>query len=117
MSSFESAQSLRALSEQSAVCSFFSLVLFIPRCIVAVGRFLLRGCVFRPDDACQKRFSWFSDWIPKMRIVNPRDDLVDLLKNASYLVSTSVDTAKVGSDTLSKLSCLPPRASPWVPVA
>ena len=38
-----------------------------PRCIAAVCRFLLRGCVFRPDDACQKRFSWFSDWIPKVQ--------------------------------------------------
>ena len=29
--------------------------------------FILRGCVFRPDDACQKRFSWFSDWILKVQ--------------------------------------------------
>ena len=28
--------------------------------------FLFRGCVFRPGDACQKRFLWFSDWIQKV---------------------------------------------------
>ena len=36
-----------------------------PHCIAAVCWFLLRGCVFRPDAACQKRFSWFLDWIQK----------------------------------------------------
>ena len=38
-----------------------------PRCIAAVCWFLLWGCVFRPDDACQKRFSRFSDWIQKVQ--------------------------------------------------
>ena len=38
-----------------------------PRCIAAVCWFLLRGCVFRSVDACQKRFSWVSDWIPKVQ--------------------------------------------------
>ena len=38
-----------------------------PRCFAAVCWFLLRGCVFRPDDACQKRFSWFPDWIQQVQ--------------------------------------------------
>ena len=38
-----------------------------PRCIAAVCCFLLRGCVSRPEDACQKRFSWFPDWIQKVQ--------------------------------------------------
>ena len=38
-----------------------------PRVIAAVCWFLLRGCIFRPDDACQKRFSWFPDWIQKVQ--------------------------------------------------
>ena len=38
-----------------------------PRCIAAVCWFLLWGCVLRPDDACQKRFSWCSDWIQKVQ--------------------------------------------------
>ena len=49
-----------------------------PRCIAAVCWFLLRGRVLRPDDACQKRFSWFSDWIPK---VQKSVNLVDLVKS------------------------------------
>jgi hypothetical protein len=31
------------------------------RCSAVVCWFLLRGCAFRPDDACQNRVSWFSD--------------------------------------------------------
>ena len=34
-----------------------------PRCIAAGCCSLHRGFVFRPDDAVQKRFSWFSDLI------------------------------------------------------
>ena len=49
-----------------------------PRCIAAVCWFLLRGRVLRPDDACQKRVSWFSDWIQK---VQKRVNLVDLVKS------------------------------------
>ena len=48
-----------------------------PRCIAAVCWFLLRGCVFRPDDDCQERFSWFSYWIQK---VQKFANLVDLVK-------------------------------------
>ena len=49
-----------------------------PPCIAAVCWFLIWVCVFRPDDACQKRFSWFSDWIQKVQqFVN----LVDLVKS------------------------------------
>ena len=34
--------------------------------------------MLRPDDACQKRFSWFFNWIPK---VQKRVNLVDLAKS------------------------------------
>ena len=33
----------------------------------------------RPEDACQKRFSWFSDWNPKVQDV--RVNLVDLVES------------------------------------
>ena len=53
---------------------FLGFQIGVPRC----KRFLLRGCVLRPDDACQKRFSWFFNWIPKVqKCVN----LVDLVKS------------------------------------
>ena len=49
-----------------------------PHCVAVVCCFLLRGCVFRLDDACQKRFSWSPDWIQKVqKCVN----LVDLVKS------------------------------------
>ena len=53
-----------AQTAQSAFCTFF---IFFPRlrCAAAVLLFLRRCIVFRPDDASQKRFSWFSDWIQK----------------------------------------------------
>ena len=38
-----------------------------PPCIAAVCWFLIWVCVFRPDDACQKGFSWFPDWIQKVQ--------------------------------------------------
>ena len=54
----------------------FSFLFF--RCIAAVWWLLLRGCVLRPLDACQKRFSWFFYRIPKVqKCVN----LVDLVKS------------------------------------
>ena len=34
--------------------------------------------MLRPEDACQKRFSWFSDWSPK---VQKHVNLEDLVKN------------------------------------
>ena len=49
-----------------------------PHCVAVVCWFLFRGCVFRLDDACQKRFSWFPDWIQK---VQKRVNLVDLVKS------------------------------------
>ena len=56
--------------------------------------FRLRSRELRPEDACQKRFSWFSDWSPK---VQQRVNLVDLVKsfesNIYYLL------AKIGVDT------------------
>ena len=67
-----SAQSLNALAEQNAVCTFFYLLR-----IDAVCCFLLRGCVLRPEDAYQKRFSWFPDLIQK---VQKAVDFVDLEK-------------------------------------
>ena len=56
--SFEPAQFLRALSEQSALCTSF---LYFPQASLhSCGRLFRRRCfVFRPDDAFQKRFSWF----------------------------------------------------------
>ena len=38
-----------------------------PRCFAAAWWFRLRGRELRPEDACQKRFSWFSDWSPKVQ--------------------------------------------------
>ena len=49
-----------------------------PHCVAVVCWFLLRGCVFRPDHACQKRFSWFPDWIQK---VQTYVNLVDFVKS------------------------------------
>ena len=37
-----------------------------PRCFAAAWWFRLRSRVLRPEDACQKRFSWFSDWSPEV---------------------------------------------------
>ena len=34
--------------------------------------------MLRPEDACQKRFSWFSDWNPKAQ---KHVNLVDLVKS------------------------------------
>ena len=67
-----------------------------PHCVAAVRWSLLRGCVFRPDDACQKRFSWFPDWIQKVQTCV---DLVDLVKSSPtsvYYVLTEIgiDTAE-----------------------
>ena len=58
-----------------------------PRCFAAVCWFLLRGCVFRPDDACQKRFSWFPDWSQKVQTcVN----LLDLVKSFQTSISLKI---------------------------
>ena len=56
--------------------------------------------MLRPDDACQKRFSWFSDWIPK---VQKSINLVDLVKSfhtSIYYLLFSFDylLAKIGVD-------------------
>ena len=50
--------------------------------------------MLRPEGACQKRFSWFSDWSPK---VQKRVNLVDLVK--SFQTSISFLLAKFGVDT------------------
>ena len=62
-------------------------------------RFLVRGRVLRPEDACQKRFSWFFYWIQKVqRCAN----LVDLARAfervySNYLLEKfGVDTAENG---------------------
>ena len=34
--------------------------------------------MLRPGDACQKRFSWFSDWNPEVQM---RVNLIDLVKS------------------------------------
>ena len=52
--------------------------------------FMLSG----PEDACQKRFSWFFYWIPK---VQKRVNLVDLVK--SFQTSIWNLLAKFGVDT------------------
>ena len=61
----------KCLMKFSRICEGGAVPSFLyfprPRCIDAVIWFLLRGRVLRPDDACQKRFSWFSDWIPKVQ--------------------------------------------------
>ena len=38
-----------------------------PRCFAVAWWFRLRSRGLRPEDACQKRFSWFSDWSPKVQ--------------------------------------------------
>ena len=60
-----------------AVCLLFSTSLR-PRCLGAVCWFLFRGYVCRPDDACRKRFSWFSDW---SQTVQKFVNLVDFVKS------------------------------------
>ena len=70
-----------------------------PRCIAAVCWFLLRGRVLRPEDACQKRFSWFFYWIPK---VQKRVNLVDLVRSFPtniYYLHLFTNTCKIGCDT------------------
>ena len=57
------------------------------RCIAAVCWFLLRGCVFRLDDACQKRFSWFPDWIEKVQDAVNLADLKKCLKMRQFSLS------------------------------
>jgi hypothetical protein len=47
--------------------------------------------VRRPEDACQKRFSWFFNGIPKPQ---KRVNLVDLVNSKEYLL------AKFGFDTV-----------------
>ena len=57
------------------------------RCFAAVWWSLLRGRVLSPEDACQKRFSRFSDWRPKLqKCERTRVNLVDLVK--SFQTST-----------------------------
>ena len=59
------------------------------RCFAAVYWFLLRGCVLRPDDACQKRFS--SYWIQKVqRLVKSFPTSIWLRKSASIQLRTSL---------------------------
>ena len=58
-----------------------------PRCFAAVWWFLFRGRVLRPEDACQKRSSWFSDWNPNVqKCVN----FVDLVKSFQTSIKASV---------------------------
>ena len=83
-----------AFSEQSAVCIFFFSISRRPRCVAAVCWFPVRGCVFPLDDACQKRFSWFPDWIQK---VKKRVHLVDLVKR--FQMSIYYFVAKIGVNT------------------
>ena len=94
--SFEPAQSFFTPSEQRALCTILVL------CLVSQASIFLFCVVFMrivqaelqssvpcslfpppskpccPDDASQKQFSWFSDWIPK---VHKRVNLVDFVKS------------------------------------
>ena len=56
----------------------FAIPLGLAATLRAAWWFRLRSRVFRSGDACQKRFSWFSDWNPK---VQTRVNLVDLVKS------------------------------------
>ena len=70
------------------------------------------GRVFRPEDACPRRFSWFFNWIPK---VQKRVNLVDLVKgfqtrerdsysNEYSLEKFGVDTAENGPLKVCKIT-------------
>ena len=61
-----------------------------PRRFAAVWWGLLRGRVLRPEDPCQKRFSWCFYRIPE---VQKRVNLVDLVKN--FRTSYSEFTCKI----------------------
>ena len=85
---FEFVQLLLALAEYAHALGLWQSrvprapsFLYFPQtslCVAVVCWFLLRGCVFRPDDACQKRFSWFPEWSQKAQTcVN----LVELVKS------------------------------------
>ena len=64
-SSFESAQSLLALLEQRALCTFFSLP---PQASLhCCGLMVSSPGPCASSGGCQKRFSWFSYWIPKVQ--------------------------------------------------
>ena len=55
-----------AVAEQSAVCTFFSpLPADLTALLWSVGFFSGAALLASPDDACQKRFSWFPDWSRK----------------------------------------------------
>ena len=57
----------------------------------------MRCFVFRPNDASQKRFSWFSDWIQKVLFSKKTHvNLVDLVK--SFPTSIYYLLAKIGFD-------------------
>ena len=47
-------------------------------------------------DACQKRFSWFLDWNPKVRKYANLLRFRKMLKNAPTLAIGGVDTAENG---------------------
>ena len=70
------------------------MLLFFQVCSGAACWFRLRGRELRPEDACQKRFSWFSDWSPKVQKCVNLVDLVESFQNSNeYLL------AKFGVDT------------------
>ena len=54
--------------------------------------------MLRPDDACQKRFSWFSDWIQKVQKCVDLADLVKSFQTSIYylLANFGVDKAEKG---------------------
>ena len=64
-------------------------------------RFRLRGRELRPEDACQKRFYWFSDWSPKVQKCVNLVDLVKSFQKSIYVYSSIYMylLAKFGVDT------------------
>ena len=60
----------------------------------------VRGRVLRPEDACQKRFSGFFNWIPKVQKCVNLVDLVKSFQTSIYyqylLTNIGVDTAENG---------------------
>ena len=64
------------------------------KCLTKFSRIVECGAVLRPEDACQKHFSWFFNWTPKVLTCV---HLVDLVK--SFHTSIQYLLAKFGFDT------------------
>ena len=63
-------------------------------------RGILRRCiVFRPDDASQKRFSWFPDWMQKVAKNVNLIDLVTSFATSIYCLLANIGFNTVGNES------------------